>query len=106
MNILLIQIRPDVIIADHEFRLVVDKAALSPVSFTRINAGTPEGLATLGAVTDLSDYSAIMIGGSGEYLISRGDIPETIARITELLHQARERRIPVLGICFGGQIMT
>lgn len=101
MRILFLQFRPDLAIADHEFDLVVKHSGRPASAFVRVDT-TREPLSA--ALLDGAD--ALMLGGSGDYLISRGDIPETRAALKSFLAEARARRIPTLGICFGGQLMT
>lgn len=101
MRVLLIQIRPDKATSDHEFLQVVKQSGLSEDVFTRLDATstaiTPEAL---------EGVDALVIGGSGDYLISQGDIPEIISAIGEVCKVARAKEIPTLGICFGSQILT
>lgn len=101
MRILFLQFRPDRAIADHEFDLVAKRAGRPASTFVRVDT-TCEPLSP--ALLDGAD--ALILGGSGDYLISRGDIPEIRAALKPFLAEARARRVPTLGICFGGQLMT
>jgi GMP synthase (glutamine-hydrolysing) len=105
MRILLIQIRPDSAVAEHEFGLIVVKSDVQADAFVRVNVALAGELNRLDAL-DLRSFDAVMIGGSGDYLISRGDVPEVVDRLCQLIVQVREKKIPLLGICFGGQLMT
>lgn len=101
MHILLLQFRPDPAMAQHEFELVSRYSGRSEAEFERLDATRePLDLARLDGV------DAIILGGSGDYLISRGDIPEILSALAPLLAEARRRVIPTLGICFGAQILT
>lgn len=101
MKIFLLQFRPDPVMADHELELVVRFSNRPATDFVPVDA-TTESL-----TLDLLDGAdAILLGGSGDYLISRGDIPEILSALKPVLEEARRRQIPTLGICFGAQILT
>lgn len=101
MKILLLQFRPDPVIAEHEFDLVLKYSGWLSSDFVLVDT-TREPL----TVDLLDDADALILGGSGDYLISRGDIPEILDAAKIVLHEARRRGIPTLGICFGGQVLT
>lgn len=101
MHILLLQFRPDPAMAAHEFDLIVKFSGRSPADFVRVDTAEQ----SLG-ISLLDGVDALMLGGSGDYLISRGDIPDIRAALKPFLAEARKRRVPTLGICFGGQLMT
>lgn len=101
MHILFLQFRPDRAIADHEFDLVAKYSGRPASAFVRVDTTREPLSAGL-----LDGVGALVLGGSGDYLISRGDIPEIRAALKPFLAEARARRIPTLGICFGGQLMT
>jgi GMP synthase (glutamine-hydrolysing) len=100
LKILLIQIRPDQM-KDHEFDLVKKFTGLKDEQIKRLDIFADDAEHHI-----LDGVDAIIIGGSGDYLISRGDIKKEVEDICSLAHAARERGIPILGICFGAQILS
>lgn len=101
MNILLIQSREEKVLADHEKGLIVKFAGLDPDSINCVNVISDTLSEDL-----LNNTNAIVIGGSGDHLMSSGDIPEKIESICKLLRSARGKGIPMIGLCFGGQLIT
>ncbi len=101
MKILFLQFRQNLAIADNEFDQLVKYAELPASNFIRLNT-TRVSLTT----EALNGIDALVLGGSGDYLLSRGDIPEIKEAVFLVLKEARAQRIPTLGICFGGQLMT
>ncbi len=101
MRVLLLQFRPDPVVSDHEYHLVLKGSGLQEGELVVANAL----VSSLGDEV-LEGIDAVIIGGSGDYLLSRGDIPEVVERVARLIQVIRERRIPLLGICFGAQLMT
>lgn len=100
LKILLVQIRPDKM-KDHEYDLVKKFTGLKAEQIKRLDIFQDDA-----AHHALDDVDAVIIGGSGDYLISRGDIKEEVEAIASLAHAARERGMPMLGICFGAQILS
>ena len=101
MRILLIQFRPDPIMAAHELEIIVRFSNRPATDFVVVDATRDELSAGL-----LDGADAIVLGGSGDYLISRGDIPEILTDLKPILEEARRGSFPTLGICFGAQILT
>ncbi len=101
MKILLLQFRPDQTIAQHEFDLILKYSDRPESDFVRVDTTRQEASLNL-----LDGIDALILGGSGDYLISRGDIPEILVSVTPLIEEVRRRKIPTLGICFGAQIIT
>ena len=101
MNILLTQWRKDREIAHHEFDCFTRHAGWDPAGVKRLDACqvTPN-------VDMLEGIDALVIGGSGDYLVSQGDVPDRIDGMSKVILEARRRGIPTIGICFGSQIMT
>lgn len=100
-KILLIQFRDNPEILAQELNCFIEKSALPADSFDTKNA--LNGPITL---ADCQAYDAIILGGSGDYLVSQNDIPKTIEQIKNLLIDLRVAKKPVLGVCFGAQLMA
>ena len=101
MNILLIQWRKDRVMADHEFDCFIKYSGRDRSSVKRLDACT-----VIPTLDILEGVDALVVGGSGDYLVSQNDIPRQTAGMFLVLEEARHRSIPTLGICFGSQIMT
>jgi GMP synthase (glutamine-hydrolysing) len=99
-KVLFVQLRPDAM-RDHEREVFLKHASLSPEQAVFLDVFEDEISEAM-----LDGVDALVIGGSGDFLLSRGDIPEHIAAVSELARAARERGMPILGICFGGQILS
>lgn len=94
--------RRDVFVREHEVACVLRVLPmLSPqeliVVDTLSEPPTP-------AVLDGADV--LLIGGSGDFFLAQGDIPELSVFIQTCIRAARERGLPILGLCFGAQLMT
>lgn len=101
MKVLLIQLRPDSETEQHELDCFLKQSGLSATSVSTLNV-----LKKVPSRADLTGVDALVIGGSGDYLLSNGDIPEKVELVGELLRLARSKQIPTLGICFGAQILA
>ena len=55
--------------------------------------------------TAAKDASAVILGGSGRFFVSRGD-PQVQEAVLYALNELRLRHIPLLGICFGAHLLT
>ncbi len=100
MKILLIQIRKDVM-KEHEYQCVLEKTGLKSDELVAFDIF--ERLVTPG---DLEGCDALIIGGSGGYCVSQREIPEEIDAIIAVANAARHRGMPILGICFGHQLLA
>lgn len=100
MKVLLIQLRPDPAVADHEFDCYVRFAGLTSEQIARLNV-----FERIPHVGNLAGFDALVVGGSGDVHVSADNEPEKIAAIVALLKAARMKGMPILGACFGGQIM-
>lgn len=100
MKVLLIQFRPDPAVADHEFDCYVKFTGLAAEQITRLNV-----FEQLPNVGNLAGFDVLVVGGSGDVHVSANNEPEKIAAVVSLLKAARMKGMPILGACFGGQIM-
>ena len=57
-------------------------------------------------VQDIDTIDVIVFGGLGDHSLSRGNLDEELLQIAHVMNEARNRRIPVLGVCFGAQIVV
>lgn len=55
---------------------------------------------------DVADYDLVLAMGSVRSLVNKGEIDTWIHDELDLLRAAHERNQPVLGVCFGGQLMA
>ena len=99
-KILFVQIRDDDM-RDHERMVVREHSFLKEDQVKYFDAFIHEFNGD-----ELDSVDALFIGGSGDYLISQGHAPRQIEKVVALVKMARERGLPTLGMCFGGQIMT
>ncbi len=95
MKILLVQIRKDVMKA-HEEDCVREKMGL-----TRDELMSFDIFERLIQPADLDGFDALIVGGSGGYCVSERTISNEINAIEETMREARARKMPILGICFG-----
>lgn len=100
MKILLVQIRKD-IIKEHEERCVLEKTGLQPSELVAFDI-----FERLILPSDLDGYDALIVGGSGGYCVSERTIPAELDAISIVIRSARERGMPILGLCFGHQLMA
>lgn len=101
MRVLLVQIRPDETIAQHEVECFSKTTGLSEGELMPLNV-----FKRLPHVGDLAGYDAVLVGGCGEFLLSNGDIPREVEAIGKLLDAARLKDMPVMSVCFGAQILS
>jgi len=101
MNILLIQWRLDKVVADHERDCFMRHAGWDPSKVKSFDACKQVPTLEL-----LENIDALVVGGSGDFLVSQGDMPLQMDGMFKMLKEARHRNLPILGICFGSQIMT
>jgi GMP synthase (glutamine-hydrolysing) len=112
-KILIIQSRrrPEMLKAEQgEYERAVANAAV--LSFL---SSVDESVAWDNPATVLAGYDAVMLGGSGEFDFDGGRAADDEARVTSqqiakrltpLVRYAYEQSFPVLGICFGHQIVS
>jgi len=101
MKVLLLQTRKRQDVSDHEFEHFVRFTGIPEQSMHRWNfiERAPDP-------SDIKNYDAVLLGGSGSFLVSAGDLTKNIQNLKPVLDTAREQGKPTLGICFGAQIMS
>lgn len=57
------------------------------------------------AVSFVTEFDFLLMGGSGEFLVSQGDLPQFSALLM-LLREVSERSFPTFASCFGFQCMV
>lgn len=98
-KILLVQIREDQVVRDHELSGILAVSKLSPGDIT-LHDLTKKPVES----ADLSGHCALVIGGSGEYSAYE-DFPNRDS-LVEITRVAMEQNLPVLGLCFGAQFIA
>ncbi|MDP2631851.1 MAG: gamma-glutamyl-gamma-aminobutyrate hydrolase family protein [Candidatus Uhrbacteria bacterium] len=101
MKLLLIQIRDDQVMRDHEFNCVIKRSGLSAKDIIRFDAIGESVTLDL-----LNGIDALVIGGSGEYSVAQKNNLKVNAAIISLIIEARKRRLPMLGICYGAHVLA
>ena len=100
VRVLLFQARqPDDPMKEHERRCFVDRTGLPPEALVPHDLldGPP-------TVRRLRRFDALMVGGSGEFYVSEGNLPE-FDRLLDFLLEVIERGHPTFASCFGYQCM-
>lgn len=88
-------------VREHELHCLEKSLGLSRDHFTTINV-----FDRLPKVEELRDHQALIMGGSGDYWVSKGDIKKEVDACAKLFKAAYETRMPTLAICFGAHVMT
>ncbi len=99
-RILVIQIRHDQQTREHEVNCIVKYSGLSRENFTTLDVFERQP-----TIADIVSCDALIVGGSGDYCVSEGTIPDVVSAIGELYAYAKTHRIPTLGICYGAHVM-
>lgn len=101
LKILLLQARGvDDPIKDEERRSFAQKAGLSPDAFVSHDLlDRPPTLA------EIRQHQALMVGGSGDYYVSNGDLPR-FDQLMDVLRDVVEVGHPTFASCFGFQLMV
>jgi GMP synthase (glutamine-hydrolysing) len=99
-RIYLLQFRPDEAIAQHEYGCFLSKLPYGEEELIAVNALNLEW-----NEDDILSADAVIIGGSGDYLISQKDIPEVVEAVEELVMKLVDKDVPLLGVCFGSQML-
>jgi GMP synthase (glutamine-hydrolysing) len=100
LKIVLGQFRSDEKVLSHEKKCFADKLGIREDDLQTINL-----LGTELSEDDFVDADVVFLGGSGDYLVSQGDIPEVLDRVKSLLFTLRDKNVPTMGICFGSQVI-
>ncbi len=101
LRILLLQARdPDDPMGAHERRCFVRRTGLPDASFVPhdLCQGPPR-------VRDLARFDALMVGGSGDYYVSQGNLPDFEGYL-EFLRELVARGHPTFASCFGYQSLV
>ncbi|MFH1631709.1 MAG: type 1 glutamine amidotransferase [bacterium] len=101
MQMLLIHIRGEQEMRDHEYKCVVEHSGLSESEIVRVDAVRDP------ITTDLLDGADILlVGGSGDYSLPAGEMPEMVESLKSIVVEARDRSIPILGVCYGSHVIA
>lgn len=100
LRVLLVQTRKDAM-KEHEYECIREKMGLSPEELRTFDI-----FARLITPADVEGYDALVFGGSGAYCVSEKEIPDEIAAMETVAVAARERKMPMLGICFGHHLLA
>ena len=101
LKILLFQARNHGDLAkDEERASFAEKAGLDVEQFIPCDllAGTP-------SLKQVLSYDALMVGGSGDYYVSKGNLPG-FPQVLDLLRDVVAARHPIFASCFGFQLMV
>lgn len=100
MNILLVQIRQDAM-REHEYEAIRSKVNLDTSELQPWDI-----FSSLTPLKPLETFDAMIIGGSGGYCVSEWTIPQELEAIERAIHEMRALKRPVLGMCFGHQLLA
>lgn len=101
MRIALIHFRPDTVILEQERRGFLRNAQLHETDVDSFNV-----FSQFPDREVFDQYDGIVIGGSGDFFVSQGDIPKERDMVHAVLDAAMNKQIPVAGICFGAQLIA
>jgi GMP synthase (glutamine-hydrolysing) len=104
MKLLLIQYRTDAS-KEHEQACVLRYTGLNDSEVVIANPLMDPGVLKR---VNLAEFDAMAIGGSGEFQIPTmpSDVANSLETIRPLIDQAIEMKLPVIGMCFGHQILA
>jgi len=99
LKILLLQFR-DPVMGKHEYTRFTNKTdfSLDQIDPFDVLENTP-------SVDMLNDYDALVLGGSGDYCLSEGNLPH-YKETMEVIREAQARKMPILGLCFGLHLLV
>jgi len=84
---------------DHEFRCFIDQTQLEDHQFV------PHNLVEPLAWSSLNQYDALMVGGSGQFYVSKKNLPNHEA-VLDLMREVATRGKPTFAACFGYQLIV
>ena len=84
----------------HELRCFAGKCGLDAERFTPWDI-----LSAAPRVASLESVDAVMVGGSGDYFVSRRNVPNLDATL-DFLAEVVERSVPTFASCFGFHLLT
>lgn len=87
--------------AEHEYDAVLEKAQIPREQLVVWNI-----FSSLVPPAPLQTFDEMIVGGSGAYCVSEWPIPEELEAIEHAIHEMRTLRKPILGICFGHQLLA
>lgn len=101
LRLLLLQAREaDDPMADHEHECFVDRTGLAPAQII-----THDLLSGPPTMAEVRRYDALLMGGSGDFLISKGDQPR-FEPMLDLLREVVAARHPTFAACYGFQAIV
>ncbi|MDA0207995.1 MAG: type 1 glutamine amidotransferase [bacterium] len=101
MKIVLVHFRPDRNVLQQERQGFLRNTGLADSQVESLNV-----FEQLPRFDDLKTASAAVIGGSGDFFISRGDIPKERAAVGNIIKEAKDKNYPMAGICYGAQLIA
>lgn len=101
LRVLLLQARD----ADDPMRSEEVGSFAARTGLAREHFSTHDLLAGPPSIGEVLSHDALMIGGSGDYYVSRNDLPDQHGTL-ELLGEAAERGHPTFASCFGFQLLV
>lgn len=96
----MVQLRADEVMRTQEIRAMCRSARIQPEQMTIINGLVNQPI----SVGDLEGHHMLIVGGTGDFSIF-DDVPITDSLVKVLQH-AREVNFPVLGSCWGAQLLA